>query len=275
MYRASLSGAQAKLKAEIDRIRDSIPHSAEIGSLVEKCIRSALHEVLPSKIGVADGFVVDSEGGVSRQMDIILYDKLGTPIIFTGDGAQIFPVETTYACGEIKTQLNDSKLKDTFEKCSSYKNLSRKAYVEMGGTDLIFSGPEINITGKSQITYTLFGKPHNHWQSIFFCIAVEGVSEENLLNSYISIANSKPSSVEKRVDAVFTLDGACLINCRTPLEGGIPKPGSIDLLPCEGSTLVSYPAQEPWALFIHLLLRYMVQAPSEPIKTILYYNGAF
>ena len=275
MYRASLSGAQTKLKAEIDRIRDSIPHSAEIGSLVEKCIRSALQEVLPSKIGVADGFVVDSEGGVSRQMDIILYDKLGTPIIFTGDGAQIFPVETTYACGEIKTHLNANTLQDTFEKCSSYKNLSRKAYVEVEGTDLILSTPKKDVMGKLQKSYSLFGKYHNHWQSIFFCIAVEGVSEETLLNSYSNLANSKPSPVEKRVDAIFTLDGACLINSRAPIEGGIPKPGSIDLLPCKGSTLSAYPAREPWALFVHLLLRYMVQVPSEPIKTILYYDGAF
>lgn len=180
-YRASLSGAQAKLKADIDRIRDSTPHSAEIGSLIEKCIRSALGEVLPNKIGISDGFVVDSEGGVSQQMDIILYDKLSTPIIFTSDGAQIFPVETTYACGEIKTQLNASTLKDTSEKCSSYKNLIRKAYIAIEGTDLILSTPDMSITGKTQKSLTLFGERHNHWQSIFFCIAFEGVSKETLL----------------------------------------------------------------------------------------------
>ena len=275
IYRASLSGAQARLKAEIDRIRDSIPHSAEIGSSIEKCIRSALQEVLPGKIGVADGFVIDSEGGVSKQMDIVLYDKLATPIISSSDGAQVFPVEVTYACGEIKTQLDASTLKDTFEKCSSYKNLSRKAYVEVEGTDFTLSGDKINITGKSQKSFSLFGEPHNHWQSIFFCIAVEAVSLETLQNSYLEIYKRKPYPVGKRVDAVFALDGACLINCRTPLEEGIPKPRSIDLLPCEGSTLVSYPAQEPWAFFVHLLLRYMVQTPSEPVKILLYYDGAF
>ena len=275
IYRASLSGEQAKLKAEIDQIRDSIPHSAEIGSSIEKRIRSALQEVLPGKIGVSDGFVIDSDGEVSKQMDIVLYDKLGTPIISSSEGARVFPVEATYACGEIKTQLDASTLQDTFEKCSSYKNLSRKAYVEAEGTDFSLSGDKINITGKLQKSFSLFGKPHNHWQSIFFCIAVEGVSEETLLNLYLRMINSKPSSVEKRVDAIFTLEGACLINNRTPLERGIPKPGSIDLLPCEGSTLGAYPAQEPWALFIHLLLAYMVQVPSERVKTILYYDGAF
>ena len=275
IYRASLSGAQAKLKAEIDRIRDSIPHSAEIGSSIEKCIRSALQEVLPGKIGVADGFVIDSDGEVSKQMDIVLYDKLGTPIISSSDGARVFPVETTYACGEIKTQLNASTLQDTFEKCSSYKNLSRKAYVEAEGKDFILSTSKTDIKGTLQKSFSLFGEHYAHWQSIFFCIAVKGGSEETLLNSYLKIANSKPSPVEKRVDAVFALDGACLINSRMPIEEGIPKPGSIDFLPSKGSTIGAYPADEPWALFVHLLLRYMVQAPSEPVKTILYYDGAF
>ena len=275
IYRASLSGAQAKLKAEIDRIRDSIPHSAEIGSSIEKCIRSALQEVLPSKIGVADGFVIDSDGEVSKQMDIVLYDKLGTPIISSSDGAQVFPVEATYACGEIKTQLDATTLKDTFEKCSSYKNLSRKAYVEVGGTDFTLSGDKINITGKSQKSFSLFGEPHNHWQSIFFCIAVEGVSEETLLNSYTRIANSKPSPVEKRIDAVFTLDGACLVNCYPPPKKGIPEDGSIHLLPQKGSSVGAYFSQEPWAFFVHLLLHHMVQVPSESINMLLYDDGPF
>ena len=58
---------------------------------------------------MSNGFVVDSTGEVSRQMDLILYDRLNTPRIFTSDGAQMFPVEATYACGEIKAKLNSSK----------------------------------------------------------------------------------------------------------------------------------------------------------------------
>ncbi len=89
------------------------------GNLVERVFRNQLLEVLPEKVGVSNGFVVDSQGSVSRQMDIILYDRPNTPRIFTSDGAQMFPVEATYACGEIKTDMNSTQLDDAFEKCLS------------------------------------------------------------------------------------------------------------------------------------------------------------
>ena len=127
-YRRALSVAQNKINAAIAPIRSLIPHSGEIGTLVEKQFQSQLAEVLPEKIGVSNGFVMDSKGKISKQMDIILYDKLNTPRIFESEGAQIFPVETTFACGEIKTSLDSEKFVDSFEKCLSYKNLCRKAY---------------------------------------------------------------------------------------------------------------------------------------------------
>lgn len=153
IYRRVLSNAQNKLSAAIEQIRRSIPHSAEIGALIERQFRSQLEEVLPAKIGVSQGFVVDSFGGVSRQMDIILYDKLNTPRIFASEGAQMFPVEATYACGEIKTTLNTSELEDSFEKCLSYKTLCRNAYI-----------PQVSPTMNY---YPFFGTKQEHWQSIF------------------------------------------------------------------------------------------------------------
>ena len=72
LYRNVLSTAQHKMSASIGQIRDSVPHSGETGNLVERVFRNQLLEVLPEKVGVSNGFVVDSQGSVSRQMDIIL-----------------------------------------------------------------------------------------------------------------------------------------------------------------------------------------------------------
>ena len=260
IYRKVLSNAQNKLSAAIEQIRCSIPHPGEIGALVERQFRSQLEEVLPAKIGVSQGFVVDSVGGVSRQMDIILYDKLNTPRVFASEGAQMFPVEATYACGEIKTELNASELEDCFEKCLSYKTLCRKAY----------------ITRPSAIKsyYTLFGTEHEHWQSIFFCIAVESMKGNHLLSKFDEIERSKKLPVHERVDTIMALkatDGNnILLNVAGELINGQPQNNSIDLLPSPGSTLCCYRAKEPWSLFLMLLLHYMVQAPTEPIDMIDY-----
>ena len=264
VYRAVLSAAQDKLGVEINRIRSSIPHSGEIGGLIERQIRSSLEEVLPKKIGISNGFVVDSEGRISKQMDIVLYDKFNTPLIFaSGQGQpQIFPVEATYACGEIKTRLDAKTLEDVFQKSSSYKNCIRKAY---------FESKEV-----LQKSYSLFGKKHKHWQSIFFCIAFESVNAQTLLNSYLNIANANFKTclnIEKRLDTVIALNGPCLINCDPPPINGIPQNNSIHFLPSPNSIVGAYEAKAPWAFFIHLLLHYMVQVPTEPLNMLSYDNG--
>lgn len=261
-YRRALSSAQGKLNAAIDPIRSLIPHSCEIGTLVEKHFRSQLTEVLPEKIGVSHGFVMDSKGNISKQMDIIMYDKLNTPRIFESEGAQIFPVETTFACGEIKTSLDSEKFEDSFKKCLSYKNLCRKAYFKQ--------------TNSITKAYNLFGSEHEHWQSIFFCLAVESINTKLLQDKYVSIASSL--AVNKRIDTVISLSGTdgqnCLINVFGEIKDGIPPDKSIDLLPKPGSQLCTYRAKEPWALFIMLLLKYMSQATTEPVNMLKYDDGA-
>ena len=257
-YRRALSSAQNKLNAAINPIRNLVPHSGEIGTLIEQQFRSQLVEVLPEKIGVSHGFVMDSNGGISKQMDIILYDRLNTPRIFASDGAQIFPVEATYACGEIKTKLNSKELRDSFEKCSSYKNLCRKAYIKQ----------TIPIT----TTYNLFGRKYDHWQSIFFCLAVESIDANHLQNTYINISRTLP--IDKWIDTVMSLSGTdgknCLLHVSGKIKDGIPPDGSIDLLPKPDSKLCPYRANEPWALFTMLLLRYMTQVPMEPVNMLVY-----
>lgn len=255
-YRNVLSAAQASLKAGIEQIRSSIPHAGETGTLIEKLFRSELKKVLPEKVAVADGFVVDADGRASKQMDIILYDKLNTPRIFSSDGAQMFPVETTYAAGEIKTRLDTSLLRDTYEKCSSYKSLVRKAYF-----------------GPNQPRFFLFGKWYENWQSIFFCIAVESINVESLRDKSIEIVKEKNLTHNNRVDAICSLDGNFLLNLIKPPNAGVPKDQSIDLLPDPTNRFGVYSAKEPWALFISLLMKYMVQAPQLIVNMLPYDNG--
>ncbi len=260
LYRNVLSTTQNKLTAAIDQIRSSIPHSGETGALIEQQFRSQLEEVLPEQVGVSNGFVVDSIGGVSRQMDIILYNRLNTPRIFTGTGAQMFPVEATYACGEIKASLNAFEFKNSFDKCLSYKKLHRKAYV--------LQPSPINTT------HTLFGSSHNNWQSIFFCIAAESIKIERLIPVYERIVSTKNLAIHERIDTVAALKATSnqnmLLNVSGEIVGGIPSNQSIDLLPTPGSRLCCYEATEPWSLFVMLLLRYMVEAPQELVSMLPY-----
>ena len=250
-YQELQLSSQKKLETSAEQIRSLIPTSSEIGTLIEDMFRSYLVEVLPEKIGVSNGFVMDSEGGESQQMDIILYDKMNTPRIFTSAAAQVFPVEATYACGEVKTKLNAKELKDSFEKCLSYKNLRRKAHFP-GGRKIIVH------------TNKLFGKDKEHWESIFFCISVESISSGRLIQKYKDIVEKENLDFETRIDTIFSLESTDNKNIITNYNG------AYDFLPCNYSQLHAIYVERSWAFFINLLLRYMVHAQAEPINMLEY-----
>ena len=134
--------------------------------LVERYFRNQLREVLPETVGVSSGFVVDLQGSVSAQMNLVLYDRPSTPRIFASNCAQLFPVESTYVCGEVKIDVDSTKLVDYFDKCLCYKRPVRTANLPKSA-------------GLFQKSCTLFKREFDHWQSIFFCIAANRVSSNS------------------------------------------------------------------------------------------------
>ena len=260
-YRSVLSTAQQRMSTAIAQIRSSIPHAGEIGGLVERVFRTQIRDVLPEKVGVSNGFVVDSKGSVSRQMDIILFDRQNTPRIFGSEGAQMFPVESTYACGEVKTEMNSAQFLDSFDKCVSYKTLLRSAYIS-------------NSNSTFEQVHTLFGQPYEHWQSIFFCVAAHSINTGSLKATYKKIVEDRSLKVHERVDTFVALDATdsrnMLLNAVVDPKNGIPRDGSVDFLPSPNSTVSTYRAKEPWSLFVMLLLRYMTQVRTEQLNMVPY-----
>ena len=245
-YRLSLRGMQERLEADIRRARDVIPNPGEKGKSFEEIIRESLQSVLPGKIGVSHGFVFDADGKESQQMDVILYDQLNTPRIYAGtseEEAQAFPVESTYACGELKTQMNKNELKDSVDKCFSYKSLRRWAY---------------HTNPSAPLEVSLFGTTQKHWQSIFFCVAREGTDCDTLSIQLNDAIQSRGLDMHMSIDHLFILDRRvskknCLLNTG-PSNPHDPSP-SLDILPWPGSKVTPIYAKDPWALFVQLLLQ--------------------
>lgn len=99
----------------------------EVGNAIEHPIRRRLEQVLPRGIGVGAGFVIDSEGGTSRQMDVVLYEKELCPAfcINEADGTTYYPCEGVIAVGEVKSAVGKRELSDAFAKIKSVKELQR------------------------------------------------------------------------------------------------------------------------------------------------------
>ncbi len=100
-----------------------------VGSAREAPTRRKLEHLLPEGIAVGSGCVIDSHGGTSKQMDVVLYEKHLCPEYSINDDAATtyYPCEGVIAVGEIKSSMASSDLEDAFAKIASVKKLRRYA----------------------------------------------------------------------------------------------------------------------------------------------------
>ena len=101
--------------------------SGLVGAAMEQPVRQRLEQILPRGIGVGSGCVIDSFGGTSRQMDVILYEKEQCSVFCINDSptTTYYPCEGVLAVGEVKSRIAKKDLADGFNKIKSVKSLRR------------------------------------------------------------------------------------------------------------------------------------------------------
>jgi hypothetical protein len=97
---------EALLIAELELARAAVKHSTQKGSILENAVISLLKSFLPEQIGVTEGVVIDSEGFISNQLDIILYDKPKAQLFLNSASTKVIPAEFVYCIGETKTSID-------------------------------------------------------------------------------------------------------------------------------------------------------------------------
>ena len=105
------------------------PSPGTKGGSREKAVRDKLRQLLPSGIGVGTGFAIDSQGFVSLQQDIVLYEDGICPVFRLNESndASFYPCEGVFAVGEVKSTIGTKEAKDVIEKVASVRRLSRFA----------------------------------------------------------------------------------------------------------------------------------------------------
>jgi hypothetical protein len=74
---------------------------------------------------VGRAFVVDSDGGLSQQQDVVVYDNQYSPVIYQDAGGIYLPVEAVYAVFEVKQRIDKSKVEYAGKKAASVRQLVR------------------------------------------------------------------------------------------------------------------------------------------------------
>jgi len=121
-----LQHVQQQIRADFEKTR-LLPHSGDAGTAREDLIRRFLEDgYLPHRYEVAPGssHVFSTSGHRSKQIDLLLYDRLSTPRLLSAASVGIYPVECCYGMIEIKTGIDKwDTLRVGLENVAAFKRL--------------------------------------------------------------------------------------------------------------------------------------------------------
>lgn len=111
-------------------------HSPTVGDDAELKWRDMLKSTLPSRYGVSKAFVVDVDGGLSEQLDVVIHDRQYSPLLFDIGDACYIPAESVYAVFEVKQEVTREDLLYAGKKVDSVRRLRRTSttIVHAGGS---------------------------------------------------------------------------------------------------------------------------------------------
>lgn len=109
----------------VSRFRESeaIAHAGDRGEDREEVLREFLAQHLPQRYGVTKGEVITRVGATSHSADIIIYDVLHCPVLYSGRTV-VLPVEGVYGIIEVKSRLSKAEFVDVSTKIERFKQLA-------------------------------------------------------------------------------------------------------------------------------------------------------
>lgn len=116
---------QRTLTAALELARGAIDHPTSKGDASEAQWRKMLAKHLPQRYRVSKGQVVDSRGGISEQIDVIIHDAHYCPLFLHEEGTCFVPAESVYAVFEAKQELSAGYLATAGQKAASVRRLFR------------------------------------------------------------------------------------------------------------------------------------------------------
>lgn len=118
-------GQQKKLRVVLETGREVATHPGAKGDGTELHWKELLTAFLPGRYQVSKGFVVDSEGTRSDQIDLIVHDRQYSPLMWEDGGHDYVPAESVYAVFEVKQDLSPGHVRYAGKKAASVRRRKR------------------------------------------------------------------------------------------------------------------------------------------------------
>ncbi len=106
-------------------VSGALEHGSTCGAASEAHWLRLLNSHLPERYRASSAFIVDSDGRRSRQIDLAVYDRFYSPLIFPYESGYLVPAESVYAIVEVKQVLTRQYVRDAGLKIASVRRLRR------------------------------------------------------------------------------------------------------------------------------------------------------
>lgn len=120
-----LDGLQARLEGELRGTRAAIAHPTARGDASEEDWLKVLKNHLPYRYQADRAFVIDAEGNCSDYIDIVVYDRQYSPLLYNQANQRYIAAESVYAVFEVKQDLNREHVQYAGDKAASVRRLRR------------------------------------------------------------------------------------------------------------------------------------------------------
>ncbi|NLT49015.1 MAG: hypothetical protein GXX92_11455 [Clostridiales bacterium] len=150
------------------------------GNEVEITVRDFFQRMLPHRFHVTHGHLIDQNGTVSPQIDLIISDNTGIPSLLTAsDGTRYIPVESVFAIAEIKSTYYRSQ-----RPISGFSKTLKIIREEMA-RPLVPNTAHDGLQDTTTMRDLMLGCPHKYLNPLFsFMIFVnDGDMSDDILDS--------------------------------------------------------------------------------------------
>lgn len=103
----------AEFQSRINRLRVFVSHNLSSGTANESILREFLSRHAPAEIDVGQGFIFDpfeKEGQVSKQCDILVYDKNNYPLVYSDGPVKVVLPGAARLVIEAKTKIDQTAM---------------------------------------------------------------------------------------------------------------------------------------------------------------------
>ena len=120
-----LERLHSKVEHDLRTARTAIAHPGAKGDCSEAVWIRLFETYLPERYKVQKAVIADSNGAFSDEIDVVIYDRQYSPLVFDFEGQVVIPAEAVYAVFEAKQELTTPHIAYAQNKTATVRRLHR------------------------------------------------------------------------------------------------------------------------------------------------------